>query len=205
MDELISFDSQGVSSFPLTRFLKCATCLPCLSHARASPWFPDAATCFVRSFRNLLQDVRDVDVNPLPRRKLPRFSSHAMSTQHFSDRFYEESRRLRGPVRFLNPTRTHFLLPRRTAEPPSWPPGPIYQVWRSRDNRKGRHAAVAWRQHVDKRIHLPRATNTLVETARGMWRMVVRYPVWDISYDVAIMFTLGMTVKSTSPACLQPP
>lgn len=125
-----------------------------------------------------------------------------MSTRHFSDRFYEEGHHPTGPISILNPTRKHFLLRPRTAGPA--PPflGPIYQVWRSRDNRKGRHAAVAPSQHVDERVHLPRATNTLVETAKGVWRMAVRYPVWDISYDVAVSFTLGTTAKSTSPACL---
>lgn len=48
---------------------------------------------------------------------------------------------------------------------------------------------------MEERVHLPRASNTLVETAKGVWRMVVRYPVWDISYDVAISFTLGMIAR----------
>ena len=117
--------------------------------------------------------------------------------KHFSDSFYGERRQPRGPVPFLNPTRAHFPIhPRR---PVPEPPKPIYHVWRSRDNRKGRHAAVIGKEHVeDERIHVPRATNTWRETARGLQRMVVRYPVWDISYDVAISFTLGMR-RDVSP------
>lgn len=125
-----------------------------------------------------------------------------MSAQHFSDRFYEEGHHPTGPVSILNPTSKHFLLRPRTAGPA--PPflGPIYHVWRSRDNRKGRHAAVAPRRHVDERVCLPRASDTLIETAKGVQRMAMRFPVWDISYDVAIVFTIGMTAKPTSPACL---
>jgi hypothetical protein len=47
-------------------------------------------------------------------------------------------------------------------------------------------------QSAEKQAILPtNATNTLKETLRGVWKMVVRYPVFDISYDVAISFTIG--------------
>ncbi|KAK3370259.1 hypothetical protein B0H63DRAFT_454452 [Podospora didyma] len=77
----------------------------------------------------------------------------------------------------------------RSPQPPTHV---IYHVWRSRDNRKGRHSAVVPREHADKlRV---RATDTVHETLRGLARMVMRYPVWDISYDVAVVFTLGSVV-----------
>ena len=114
-------------------------------------------------------------------------------TRHFADRFYREGRSPRGPVSFLNPTRAHFPLRLRRPTPALRPLGPIYHVWRSRDNRKGRHAAVvSKKQAEDERVEVPRATDTSREVARGVWRMAVRYPVWDISYDVAVIFTLGM-------------
>lgn len=115
---------------------------------------------------------------------------------HFSDRFYTERRSPHGPVPFLNSTRTYFPLPlplrilRPGAAPPA--PAPIYRVWNSRNNRKGRHAAAVGREHVeDKSVDVPAATDSWREVGRGLWRMVVRYPVWDISYDVAVIFTLG--------------
>ncbi|SPN97401.1 related to integral membrane protein [Cephalotrichum gorgonifer] len=115
---------------------------------------------------------------------------------HFSDGFYAERRSPRGPVPFLNATRAYFPLhlpvpPRR----PAAPLAPIARLWRSRDNRKGRHAAVVTSEQIrDGRIELPAATNTLREIGKGLWRMVVRYPVWDISYDVAVFFTIGSVV-----------
>ncbi|KAK3945874.1 hypothetical protein QBC46DRAFT_349164 [Diplogelasinospora grovesii] len=43
-------------------------------------------------------------------------------------------------------------------------------------------------------VRIPSATNTLEQTLRGIARMIMRYPVWDVSYDVAIIFTLGSAV-----------
>lgn len=65
----------------------------------------------------------------------------------------------------------------------------VYHVWRSRDNRKGRHAAVVVRG--GEGILTPRKTNTLGETWKGIVKMVVRWPVWDVSFDVAVVFTFG--------------
>lgn len=75
----------------------------------------------------------------------------------------------------------------------------IYHVWRSRDNRKGRHAlaltpstAAAAAATTSSSHHQP--TNTLRGTLAGVSRMTLRYPVWDVSYDVAAVFTLGSVV-----------
>jgi hypothetical protein len=40
----------------------------------------------------------------------------------------------------------------------------------------------------------PPPTNTLKETLKGIWRMFSTYPYWDVSYLVAIVFTLGSVV-----------
>lgn len=70
-----------------------------------------------------------------------------------------------------------------------------YALWRSRDNRKGRHALVLTPSAAEGRtgIAAPAAgySNTLAATLSGVGRMVLRYPVWDVSYDVAVVFTLG--------------
>lgn len=81
-------------------------------------------------------------------------------------------------------------------------PAGIYHIWRSRDNRKGRHALVLTPSARDStsltgRQHQPRplrATTTLRATLQGISRMFLRYPVWDVSYDVATIFTLGSAV-----------
>ncbi|KJR84720.1 uncharacterized protein SPSK_09093 [Sporothrix schenckii 1099-18] len=92
-----------------------------------------------------------------------------------------------------------------------------YQVWRSRDNRKGRHAIVLTNdffRHRHLSLHggqspeggkgetqgtmgsgaVPRSTNSWRGIAHILWKMLVRYPVWDVSYDVAIIFTIGSVV-----------
>lgn len=124
-----------------------------------------------------------------------------------------------GPVPFLNPTKRTFTLPGPDAktsarpgayagqEPVAEPPGGrraepaaptgIYHVWRSRDNRKGRHAVTVTPGHAEASEGQPalRDTETLSQSWRGIWNMFVRYPVWDVSYDVAVVFTLGASAK----------
>ncbi|ORY68736.1 uncharacterized protein BCR38DRAFT_406638 [Pseudomassariella vexata] len=73
-------------------------------------------------------------------------------------------------------------------------PAGVYRVWRSRDNRKGRHAVAISSERVEKKHGLlrhPKATDSWGQTWRGVGKMLVRYPVWDVSYDVALLFTLG--------------
>lgn len=76
------------------------------------------------------------------------------------------------------------------------PKDKIYHIWSSRDNRKGRHAAVVvvapkGKEDKEKGISVPPATNTLSETWKGIVKMSMRWPVWDISFDVAVVFTIG--------------
>ncbi|KAI3322761.1 hypothetical protein HD806DRAFT_499265 [Xylariaceae sp. AK1471] len=74
-------------------------------------------------------------------------------------------------------------------------PAAVYHLYRTRDNRKGRHAVVVTPQSAAKQgVSHPHATNTFKETLRGIWKMLVRYPVFDVSYDVAVLFTLGSVV-----------
>ena len=123
-----------------------------------------------------------------------------------------------GAFPFLNPTTRYHPIRFRSSGPGNVPPpaaseGGIYHVWRSRDNRKGRHAAVVARspgqprqeQRGDQDQQIPetekastarwlspRTTDTVVETCRGVAKMFTRFPFWDVSYDVAVVFTLGM-------------
>lgn len=121
---------------------------------------------------------------------------------HFTKAHYT-AQDIQGPVKFLNPTRRHIILPSSATKPAltettkpvsdevAVPASEgIYHVWRSRDNRKGRHAVAVTDGYVDKAG--VKATNNVKETLRGIGKMFVRYPVWDVSYDVAVIFTLGM-------------
>lgn len=78
----------------------------------------------------------------------------------------------------------------------------VYHVWRSRDNRKGRHAlavvppseaAMQGDQDAEgqPRFLAPEATSGWKGVKEGLKRMLFRWPVWDVSFDVAVVFTLG--------------
>ena len=68
--------------------------------------------------------------------------------------------------------------------------------WRSRDNRKGRHALiVAPADDTSTAKYItPQSTHTLRATARGIWAMCTQYPYWDVSWLVAVVFTLGSVI-----------
>ena len=102
------------------------------------------------------------------------------------------------------PTDSHLPEP-PTPEEPTSPKEPrdtrrVYHVWRSRDNRKGRHRAVITgrRGPQSRRLGLVGEEVTqLKSTALGLARLVTRFPVWDISYLVAVSFVLGLLPLST--------
>ena len=131
--------------------------------------------------------------------------------------------RISGPLSFLNPTRAyfHYTGPRgRTeslADGPAIPANEgdasrenapklrdrgdlqpasgIQLKWRSRDNRKGRHALLIEPAKRDSAsLFTPHVSATLGETFKGVLRMFTQFPYWDISYLVAIIFTLGSCV-----------
>lgn len=94
--------------------------------------------------------------------------------------------------------------PRSSAQP-SQPPlaatsthaSGTYALWRSRDNRKGRHALALTPSTAERHPSLLPKTSPgarLAAAAAGTRRMLTRFPVWDVSYDVATVFTLGSIV-----------
>jgi hypothetical protein len=122
---------------------------------------------------------------------------------HFTGRHYDAEHKT-GPLESLNPTKRYLIADKKLTTRPN--KGPVQQaartsargpgvafVWRSRDNRKGRHALAV---SVDPGNHDatkgPRPSNTWNQTLRGVSKMLLRYPVWDVSYDVAVVFTIGI-------------
>lgn len=128
-----------------------------------------------------------------------------------------------GPFSFLNPTRAHYepshrpqqqeqrhqptvppskdeedqFRPEHTTAPDSQTPAVrVERVWRSRDNRKGRHALrVEYADRTtDTGVGAPAPTNTFRTVSRGILRMATYAPYWDVSYLVATSFTLGSAV-----------
>ena len=125
-----------------------------------------------------------------------------------------------GAFSFLNPTRAHYTHTSLLNGPPndtkaSEPATSTTDVeksplpnkdeelasdisfkWRSRDNRKGRHALVIQPASDDSSAGYitPKSTSTLHATAVGIWAMFTQYPYWDVSYLVATVFTLGSVI-----------
>ncbi|KAI9688652.1 MAG: hypothetical protein M1822_001009 [Bathelium mastoideum] len=125
----------------------------------------------------------------------------------------------RGPVPFLNPTRARYEqyynaagLPvtkedvpaeasAKDSEAASGKPKPVltYQ-WTSRDNRKGRHRLIvpdtsgSQEEGSNVAINAPKPSNSLSAIAHNLWLMLVYYPIWDISFDVAYIFTWGSII-----------
>ena len=69
-------------------------------------------------------------------------------------------------------------------------------VWRSRDNRKGRHALLLRRgDRGEKQPHGSlQPTNTLSATLHGILALFTKFPYWDISWCIAIVYVVGSIV-----------
>ncbi len=72
----------------------------------------------------------------------------------------------------------------------------VYHLWRSRDNRKGRHRAVVTGRRglvgARERVGLVgEGASRRREIVLGLRRLVTCFPVWDVSYLVAVSFVLG--------------
>lgn len=145
---------------------------------------------------------------PLTRNKT--FRPEAASLPRTATQQLQESE-VNGPIRFLNPTHarlearavtadrtdladeqpnenSHALDPiseASTAEPP------VETKWTSRDSRKGRQTLMI---RADTQAIVPPATSSWTEVAVVLKRMFTSFPVGNISYLVALMFTIGSLI-----------
>ncbi|KAJ5770942.1 uncharacterized protein N7511_002993 [Penicillium nucicola] len=106
-----------------------------------------------------------------------------------------------GPVHFLNPTWAHYTVtrqPQTKAPAPgeAQPHPPIEHLWRSRDNRKGRHALRVDTKAIPQETGYtaPPVTHSTSAISKGILRMLTSVPYWDVSYLVAITFTIGSMI-----------
>ncbi|GLI72288.1 hypothetical protein PoHVEF18_000458 [Penicillium ochrochloron] len=119
-----------------------------------------------------------------------------------------------GPFSFLNPTWARYAPtsppghPKPEKKPDTTTPAPepastppvkarsIEHLWRSRDNRKGRHALkVDYRAPTPETGYIaPPPTTTVRAVVRGILRMATCAPFWDVSWLVAVTFTLGSAI-----------
>jgi hypothetical protein len=126
-----------------------------------------------------------------------------------------------GPFGFLNPTRAHFhhvhIEENRQSSnghtvgiggssssseqdlelpPHEQTADKVEYVWTSRNNRKGRHLleVTPARDPAKARYLVPDSTKTLRTILRNIGCMFTKYPVWDVSWLVAYVFTWGSIV-----------
>jgi hypothetical protein len=122
-------------------------------------------------------------------------------------------------VSFLNPTKAQFHhsdlsknasldSANETSSPPASDEEKAYPgkdettasrvsfLWRSRDNRKGRHTIAIGKPQLgeEARYIVPARTTEARQIAKGILRMFTVFPYWDISWWVAVIFSLGSAV-----------
>lgn len=154
----------------------------------------------------------------MPRNKA--FHSHFYEPLRGHSSLELQHDRITGPFSFLNPTRASFkhispektrldcskgsldrvndelvseeIAPRQKDEQLA---SDIEFKWRSRDNRKGRHALVVDPSSDPSCNYLvPKETTGARSVLQGVLRMATQYPYWDVSWLVAVIFTLGSVV-----------
>ncbi|CAI7609530.1 unnamed protein product [Penicillium glandicola] len=111
----------------------------------------------------------------------------------YSD-FQLDETHVAGPVPFLNPTAAHYKPTQHPEE--THPPPQIERLWRSRDNRKGRHAIRVDTEALphETGFTVPPLTRSGSTVAKMFLRMVTYVPYWDVSYLVAMSFTIGSAI-----------
>ncbi|KAJ4245238.1 hypothetical protein NW762_014108 [Fusarium torreyae] len=130
---------------------------------------------------------------------MPRAKDHFLG-QHY------EAEHITGPFKPLNPTNRYLVARKKEIKGPDTRqvkqpaitaarhPRAAY-IWSSRNNRKGRHAlALSFHPKEHEATKRLKTTNTWSQTLRGIAKMFLRYPVWDVSYDVAVIFTIGSVI-----------
>lgn len=118
------------------------------------------------------------------------------------DRFTPSA--VHGPFPVLNPTRAEFEIKPNSVTPErrsseevandgTKSPSRFKILWRSRDNRKGRHPLLVSKSEVNT-AGAPKITSEPSVILKTIGKMFTYYPVWDISWLVAYIFTWGSIV-----------
>lgn len=138
----------------------------------------------------------------------------AQSEPNPDDKLKLERSRINGPFSFLNPTNAqyhHSEVPVQAIKPGqqsesdvsddvsptrSQQTSPFTFLWRSRDNRKGRHTVRINpdAQSDEAEVKLPKPTNSTAEIWKNTLRMFTVFKPWDISWLVAQIFVWGSVV-----------
>jgi hypothetical protein len=123
-----------------------------------------------------------------------------------------DQKRIGGPFYFLNPTQAHYRhVPKAKASSApeqseggrgedvigndETPASDIGYKWTSRNNRKGRHALVIQPSSTeDAKYATPPPTANVKHVLQVIGKMFTYYPVWDVSWLVAYVFTWGSVI-----------
>ncbi|KAK3724086.1 hypothetical protein LTR37_001208 [Vermiconidia calcicola] len=152
------------------------------------------------------------DPKPLARNKTFQ-SERGIGLLRHTETLRLDNDRIHGPISSLNPTQARFELvpaskhdggslvsnddraPLTTSRREEAPTANVAFKWTSRNNRKGRHALTFHEADGDT-AHFtpPPPTNGAREILKGIRRMLTECPVWDISYLVAVCFTVGSMI-----------
>jgi hypothetical protein len=184
-------------------------------HKAASHNFRDeiANGVRVRSFHDLCQH-----------QNMPPRNQHFHTREPFENDDRLTLHHAEGPFNFLNPTRAHFDHSGLTAsskqsatddlatshesgddingnakqlrDDSDFPAKNFRFLWRSRDNRKGRHPLLVQRPTAGEGAPFltPRRTSHPKEVLKIVIKTFTYFPVWDISWLVAFIFTWGSVV-----------
>ena len=154
---------------------------------------------------------------------MPPRNKHFHTREPFENDNRLTLRHAEGPFTFLNPTRAHFehsaLSPKRETDDlatsqdsvddeaakhgtpndlgeANTPAKDVRFLWRSRDNRKGRHPLLVQRPGPGEEAHYltARTTSHPREVLKVIIKTFTYFPIWDISWLVAFIFTWGSVV-----------
>ncbi|KAF2148156.1 hypothetical protein K461DRAFT_330100 [Myriangium duriaei CBS 260.36] len=129
-------------------------------------------------------------------------SSYTNSASHHRQPLRLDERSSGGPLGFLNPTRREYgILPavrQNTSAGDVGGAAPnVRYKWSSRNNRKGRHAIVIKQTasgKEDRTDNTPASSTSWRSIGRTVILVFFYYPVWDVSWLVAFIFTWGSIV-----------
>lgn len=110
-----------------------------------------------------------------------------------NNKFRLDQDHVNGSLNFFNPTHARFRTAANGSDdipddaPLTGDSGDVQYQWRSRDNRKGRHTLVVPPGH-------PLARSRFQMLMTGIGHMFTTAPYWDVSWWVAVLFTIGSLI-----------
>lgn len=147
-----------------------------------------------------------------PQAVMPRSDHFATEREPLAKLQSLQLQHARGPVGFLNPTQARYDYSHndkggseddaigeepsgRSSKHKQYGSGIGYH-WTSRNNRKGRHQLVVTpvSDNAPAKFEVPESSTSPRHILKVIGRMFIYYPVWDVSWLVAFIFTWGSIV-----------